>query len=410
MGWTADPNGTKVAGMPHSKDPLGFATRSIHIPTTETQVPSVPVAPPLVQSTSFAMPSMHDMDRILDAGESGFLYSRLANPTVQSLEVALADLEGAEAAMAFGSGMAAIHAAATGLLSAGDHVIAPSSVYGGTYALFAQILPRFGIETSFVDNQDLEAWRAAIRPTTKVLWAETLANPTLEVADIPGLADVARAAKAHLVVDSTFTTPYLSQPLTQGADVVVHSASKYMGGHGDLLGGVVLTDAALMNEIRPHAIEVGGGMAPFVAWLVLRGLKTLSLRMDRHCASAMLVANDLTQVESVTRVLYPGLESHADHRRAQECLHHGYGGIVSFEMKGGLQDAIAAMDRLKIFLRAGSLGDAHSLALLPAATSHRKLTPKARAEAGIPDGLIRLSIGLEDPQDLISDLRSALTQ
>ncbi len=395
--------------MPHSKDRLGFATRSIHIPKTEVEVPSAPVAPSLVLSTSFAVQNMHDMDRMLDGDESGFMYSRRANPTVQYLEAALAGLEGAQEAMAFGSGMAAIHAAATGLLSAGDHVIAPNSVYGGTYALLAQILPRFGIETSFVDNRDLGAWRAAIRPTTKLLWAETVANPTLAVADIPGLSEVAKEAKAHLVIDSTFATPYLSQPLAQGADVVVHSASKYMGGHGDLLGGVVLTNAELMNKIRPDAVEVGGGMAPFVAWLVLRGLKTLSLRMDRHCATAMLIANDLTQIESVERVLYPGLESHPDHRRAQECLRHGYGGIVSFEVKGGLQGATKVLDGLKIFLRAGSLGDAHSLALLPAAASHRKLSPEARAKAGIPDGLIRLSVGLEDPQDLISDLRSALS-
>lgn len=394
--------------MTSRKTPLGFATRSIHIPFSPPAVESQPVATPLVQTSSFAVASMHDMDRMLGEGESGHVYSRLSNPTVEALEGAVAALEGAERAMAFGSGMAAIHAAATGLLRAGDHVVAPTSVYGGTYVLLAEILPRFGIETTFVDNGDLEAWRSALRPQTKVLWCETIANPTLEVADIAALALIADEAGAHLVVDSTFTTPYLARPLELGAHVVVHSASKYLGGHGDLLGGLVLTDAARMGQIRPHAVEVGGVMAPFVAWLVLRGLKTLAIRMDRHCSSAMLVARALQDNEAVQTVLYPGLESHKDHPRATEVLHHGFGGIVSIEVRGGLPAAKRAMDRLQIFLRAGSLGDAHSLALLPALTSHRKLSPEARKRAGLADGLIRLSIGLEDPQDLIRDLQSAL--
>jgi len=366
------------------------------------------VAPPLVQTSSFAVGSMEDMDRLFEPGESGYVYSRLANPTVAALEAAVADLEGAEQGMAFTSGMAAVHAAATGLLSAGDHVVAPASVYGGSYALFAQILPRFGIETTFVQNRDLDAWQAALRDTTRVLWAETLSNPTLEVVDLRALAELAHKNNARLVVDSTFATPYLNRPLELGADVVVHSASKYLGGHGDLLGGLILSDASAMNEIRPHAVEVGGGMAPFVAWLVLRGLKTLSLRMQRHCSSALQIARALQDHDQVTRVFYPGLAGHPDHARAAAVLEHGFGGMVSIEVQGGLPQAKSVMDKLQIFLRAGSLGDAHSLALLPALTSHRKLGPEALAKAGISDGLIRLSVGLEDPEDLIEDLREAL--
>lgn len=342
-------------------------------------------------------------------GASGHVYSRLSNPTVATLEAAVADLEGAEAGLAFTSGMAAIHAALTGLLSAGDHVVAPRSVYGGTWVLLSEVLARFGVETTFVDNRDLDAWRAALRPNTRVVWAETIANPTLEVADLATLAALAHAGGALLVVDATFTTPYLCQPLALGADVAVHSASKYLGGHGDLLGGLILTSDALMRRIRPSAVEVGGVMAPFVAWLILRGLKTLGLRMERHTASALQVARALAEHPRVRRVLYPGLPGHPDHALAQRVLRRGFGGMVSIEVDGDLVAAKAVMNRLQLFLRAGSLGDAHSLALLPAATSHRKLSPPARAAAGISDGLIRLSVGLEDAEDLVQDLLQALS-
>lgn len=391
------------------RDDRGFSTRAIHAHPPRTRIESAPVAPTLVQTSSFAIPDMDAMDTILDGDEPGYVYSRLGNPTVAMLETTVADLEGGAQGLAFGSGMAAIHAVATGLVQAGDHVIAPASVYGGTYALLAQILPRFGVETSFVDNRDLDAWRAAVRPSTRMIWAETLSNPTLMVADLPAIAEIAKAAGASLVVDATFTTPYLSRPLAQGADVVVHSASKYLGGHGDLLGGIAVAGADHMSRIRPSAIETGGAMAPFVAWLILRGLKTLSLRMDRHGASALAVAEALEAMPEVLRVNYPGLTGHPDHARAKATLPKGQGGVLSFEVDGGLEAARAAMDKMQLFLRAGSLGDAHSLCLLPATTSHRKLGPEGRAKAGISDGLIRLSIGLEEPEDLIADLRQALS-
>lgn len=395
--------------MTASDDELGFATRAIHRPEPDPEVRTAPVAPSMVLSTSFAMPDVDSLEEILGRGASGYMYSRLSNPTVDTLERAVADLEGGEAAMAFTSGMAAIHGIATGLLSAGDHVVAPASVYGGTWAMLAQILPRFGVETTFVDNRDLDAWQAALRPNTKVVWAETITNPTLEVADLAAIARMTRAHGARLVVDATFATPYLSRPLALGADVVVHSASKYLGGHGDLLGGLFVTSKAILREVRSHCVEVGGTMAPFVAWLVLRGIKTLGLRVDRHCASALEVARFLDAHPRVRRTLYPGLPQHPDHEAAQERLRGRYGGMVSFEVDGDQAAAERVMDRLTLFLRAGSLGDCHSLAQLPAATSHRKLGPEARARAGIPDGLIRLSVGLEDPEDLCRDLDRALS-
>lgn len=395
--------------MSASGPKLGFSTRSIHLHPPAPAVASAPVAPPLYQTSSFAVEDMEDMDRMLLEGASGHVYSRLSNPTVATLEAAVAELEGAEAGLAFTSGMAAIHAALCGLLSAGDHVVAPRSVYGGTWVLLTEVLARFGVETTFVDNRDLDAWRAALRPNTRVVWAETIANPTLEVADLAALAALAHEGGALLVVDATFTTPYLCQPLALGADVAVHSASKYLGGHGDLLGGLILTSDALMRRIRPSAVEVGGIMAPFVAWLILRGLKTLGLRMERHTASALQVARALAEHPRVRRVLYPGLPGHPDHALAQRVLRRGFGGMVSIEVDGDLVAAKAVMNRLQLFLRAGSLGDAHSLALLPAATSHRKLSPAARAAAGISDGLIRLSVGLEDAEDLVQDLLQALS-
>ncbi|MCB9648982.1 MAG: aminotransferase class I/II-fold pyridoxal phosphate-dependent enzyme [Deltaproteobacteria bacterium] len=388
---------------------LGFSTRSIHIRSIPTAVPSTPVAAPIYQTSSFAVGEMDDMDRMLLQGESGHMYSRLSNPTVAALEAAVADLEGTEAGLAFTSGMAAIHAVLTGMLSAGEHAVVPRSVYGGTWALLREVLARFGVETTFVDNRDPVAWRSALRPNTKIVWAETIANPTLEVADIAALAELAHGAGARLVVDATFTTPYLCRPVELGADLVVHSASKYLGGHGDLLGGVLVGPKDLMKRIQHSAVEVGGVMAPFVAWLILRGLKTLGLRMERHTASALSVARALEAHPRVRTVLYPGLPSHPEHVLAQRVLQNGFGGMVSFEVEGGLEAAKAVMNRLQLFLRAGSLGDAHSLALLPAATSHRRLGAEARAAAGIADGLIRLSVGLEDAQDLIHDLEQALS-
>ena len=387
----------------------GFATKTIHLEPRTPAVPSAPLPPPLALTASFSFESFADVEQALGAPFDSFVYSRLKNPTVDMLERAVADLEGAELGLAFASGMAAIHAALVGQLSAGDHAIFPRVVYGGTYALVTRTLPRLGIETSLVDYDDPDAMRAAVRPTTRVVWAETLTNPTVQVADFAFLREFTARAGARLVVDSTFATPWLCRPLEHGADLVIHSASKYLGGHGDLLGGLVVGPNDLVGSIRREAIQIGGAMSPFVAWLVLRGLKTLALRMAQHCTSAKRVAQTLAAHPRVDRVYYPGLSSDAHYDAARTLFDHdAFGAIVSMELRGSIEHTRRRIEALNLFKWAGSLGDTHSLVLLPALGSHRTFSPRARAEAGISEKLVRLSVGLEDVEDLVADLEQAL--
>jgi methionine-gamma-lyase len=384
----------------------GFSTRSVHVHGTETDVETEAIAPPIVQTSSFGFESMESMDRVIGHSKRGHAYSRLTNPTVDLFERATADLEGAEEGVAFASGMAAIHGVLTTVLSAGDHLVAPRSVYGGSHALFTQLLPRFNVKTSFADTGDWTAMAAAITPQTKVLWVESITNPTLEVADLEAASALAKRTGLKLIVDSTLATPALVRPLEWGADVVIHSASKYLGGHGDLIAGVAVGAKDLMRPIRKSLLLAGGNCAPFVAWLVLRGIKTLSLRMERHCANALAVARHLAAHPEVERVRYPGLDAPA----LVDRFLHGHGGaMVSCVLRGGDARAFRALDALRLFKRAGSLGDAHSLALLPSLASHRSLSVAERNDAGIPEGFVRLSIGLEDPEDLIEDLDRGLS-
>ncbi|HVO31973.1 MAG TPA: aminotransferase class I/II-fold pyridoxal phosphate-dependent enzyme, partial [bacterium] len=305
------------------------------------------------------------------------------------------------------SGMAAIHGVLVALLAPGDHVVAPSAAYGSTLGLLKGILARFGVEATFVDSPDPAEWQKAVRPKTRVIYAESLSNPALTVGDIPGLAAVAKKAGASLVVDSTFASPWVLRPLEHGADVVLHSATKYLGGHGDVIGGIAAGNAATMKKVRHVLIDAGGMIDPFAAWLVSRGMQTLALRMERHSASALAVAKALSTEKKIRRVIYPGLESHPQHALAAKLL-RGFGGMVSIDVEGGRAGGMAMMEKLKIFLRAGSLGATHSLASQPSTTSHRQLDAKELAAAGISEGMIRLSIGVEEPDDLIADLRQAL--
>jgi methionine-gamma-lyase len=388
---------------------LGFATRAIQAEPRERPRSGQPLVTPIYQTTSFEFEDTEAMGDALASHDQPFMYSRVSNPTVAAFEEALAALEGGEAAVGFASGMAAVHGAVTALAGAGDHVVAPRSMYGNSYGLLQKVLPHFGIHTTFVENGDLEAIEAAFTPRTRIVYAETIANPALLVADLPRLAELAHRRGARLVVDSTFASPYLSRPLEHGADLVIHSASKYLGGHGDLIAGAVVGEHALMRRVRQMAIDLGGIMAPFVAWLILRGLKTLALRMERHVASATAVARFLDGRAELTRVLYPGLPSHPDHALATRLLPRGAGGMVGLELEGGRAAGLRFMDRLRLFRLAGSLGDAHSLALQPATTSHRQLGPEGLRAAGISEGFVRLSIGLEDPEDLVADLEQALS-
>ncbi|MEW5791885.1 MAG: O-succinylhomoserine sulfhydrylase [Pseudomonadota bacterium] len=341
------------------------------------------------------------------AGQPGNVYSRYTNPTVRAFEERLAALEGAESCVATGSGMAACLATFMALLKAGDHVVASRAIFGTTVQLLSNILGRFGLETTFVDLTDLDAWRAAIRPNTRMLFLETPSNPMTEIGDLAALAAIAHEAGARLVVDNTFCTPVLQRPLDFGADVVIQSATKYIDGHGRCLGGAVLGSRELMEGPRGFLRTAGPSMSPFNAWVFLKGLETLSLRMARHNASAQALAEWLEAQPQVNRVFYPGLASHPQHALAQR-QQKGPGGILSFDLKGGQPAAWAFLDALRICSLTANLGDAKTTVTHAASTTHSRVSPEARAVAGITDGLVRISVGLEDVEDLRQDLARGL--
>ncbi len=389
-----------------------FNTRVVHAGERAARDDYTPVATPIHPSVGYLYDSMDDLDAVFAGTRPGYVYPRYGSPTVAAFEDAMADLEGGQAALAFGSGMAAIHAAllAAGV-EAGRSVVAAPDLYGATYTLLERLLTRLGVTVHFVDVADLEAVKAAlnqVRPA--VLLAETVSNPLLKVADIPALADLAHRYGARLLIDNTFASPYLCQPLALGADVTIHSATKYIGGHGDVMAGVVVTSARLRQELFEVNKLVGGCLGPFEAWLALRGVKTLALRMRQHCAGAAQVAERLTRHPRVARVNYPGLTSHPQHPLAARLFEgRGFGGMLSFEIAGADQAAaFHFMEGLELCLPATTLGDVYSLVLHPATTSHRGLSPEARAQVGISQGLVRLSVGVEDPADIIADLEKAL--
>jgi cystathionine gamma-synthase/methionine-gamma-lyase len=355
---------------------------------------------------------MEDLDAVFAGTRQGYVYARYGNPTVTALEQAVAVLEEGESALAFASGMAAVHAT---LLAEGARaesaVVAAHDIYGATYALLDQLLRSQGVTVRFVDAADVQAVEAAcaeLRPVALVV--ETISNPLLKVADLPALADVAHQHGSTLLVDNTFATPCLVQPLRSGADVVVHSATKYLGGHGDVLGGIVVTSDARRAELFELLKVTGGNLGPQEAWLVLRGLKTLALRMRQHSENARAVAHWLEAHPRVSRVLYPGLPSHPQHALAQRLFGgRGYGGMVSFELAGaGQREVFRFFESLRLCLPATTLGDVYTLVLYPAHSSHRALSAEQRARVGIGDGLVRMSVGIEAVEDIIADLEQAL--
>lgn len=390
------------------RKPLSLATRAIHSGYDPMRYEGA-LSTPVFLTSTFAFPSAASGGRRFAGDEDGYIYTRLGNPTSRVLEDRLADLEGAEAGLATASGMGAIASLVWGLTEAGDEIVADTTLYGGTFALFHGGLRRFGVNVRFVDMTDPAALASALTPRTKLVFLETPANPNMRIVDIAAVARVARDCGAPLVVDNTYCTPALQRPIELGADYVVHSATKYLGGHGDLIAGVLVGPKEGIDRARLAGLKelTGAVISPLVAFLVLRGIKTLDLRMRRHSENAMTLAGRLASHPAVGRVFYPGLTGSPYHQLARRQM-SAFGGMIAFDMKGGMEAGIRFLDNLHLVLRAVSLGDTETLAEHPASMTHTAYSPEERAAHGISDGLVRLSVGIEDPDDLWNDLEQAL--
>ena len=393
-----------------SGDQSGFSTRAIHFAYEPSEHEGA-LTPPLHLSSTFAFENVEQGAAIFAGTAPGYFYSRIANPTLDLLEKRCASLEGAEAGLALASGMGAITSVLWTLLAPGDELVTDKTLYGCTFAFMRHGLTKFGITVTHIDMTDLDAVKAAISSKTKVVYFETPANPNMRLVDIAAVSKLAKVHGAKVIVDNTYSTPVLTRPIELGADIVVHSATKYMGGHGDLVGGIAVGRAEDITQIRLIGMKdmTGAVMAPFNALLVLRGLKTLKLRVKQHCANAMEVARMLESHPAVKAVYYPGLTSFPQHELAMRQM-PGFGGMIAFELKGGLETSRDMMNRLKLIQRAVSLGDAETLIQHPASMTHSAYTPEERAAHGISEGLIRLSVGLEDAEDIINDLKQALIE
>jgi cystathionine gamma-synthase len=377
--------------------PYGFDTRAIHAGQQADQATGA-VSVPIYQTSTYKQDGVGGL-------RGGYEYSRTANPTRTALEECLAALEGGAHGLAFPSGMSAEDCLLRAVLAPGDHVLVPDDAYGGTFRLFAKVLARWGLTYTAVHLADLAAVRAALRPATRMIWCETPTNPLLAIADISALAAIAREQTALLVVDNTFASPYLQQPLSLGADVIVHSTTKYLSGHSDVIGGaLVVSDPALAETLRFHQNSLGVVPGPFDCWLVLRGVKTLGVRMDRHCANAERVVEMLTAHPAVDRVLYPGLPDHPGYEVAAKQM-RGFGGMVSFTLRGGEAAALRVCERARVFTLAESLGGVESLIEHPGRMTHASV---AGSSLEVPADLVRLSVGIETVDDLLADLRQAL--
>jgi O-acetylhomoserine (thiol)-lyase len=425
--------------MPGYLDP-GFDTLALHAgaapdPTTGAR------AVPIHLSTSFVFESSEQAASLFNLERAGHVYSRISNPTNAVLEQRISALEGGIGAIATASGQAALHLAVATLLDAGSHIVASSAIYGGSHNLLHYTLRRFGIETTFVAPGDLDAWRAALRPNTRLLFGETVGNPGLDVLDIAAVADIAHSAGVPLLVDSTLTSPWLIKPFEHGADLIYHSATKFLSGHGTVIGGLVVdggsfdweasgrfpqlsqpyagfhnmvfteestVGAFLLRARREGLRDFGACMSPHTAWLILQGMETLPLRMARHMSNTEKVVEFLHAHPLVTRVGHPMLPEHPSHALAQRLLPRGAGSVFSFDLKGSRKQGAAFVDALKVFSHLANVGDCRSLVIHPASTTHFRMDDAALAGAGIAQGTIRLSIGLEDPADLIEDLKRAL--
>ncbi len=363
---------------------------------------------PIFATSSYVFSSALEAAERFTGKQAGNIYSRFTNPTVNAFQERLALLEQGERCLAFASGMAAIMAVGMGLLKAGDHVVSSRSVFGNTVLLFQNYFAKFGVDVTFVDLIDLQQWREAIRPDTRFLFLETPSNPLIEIADIQALAEIAHERECLLIVDNVFCTPALQKPLELGANIVIHSATKYLDGHGRCVGGAVIaSDELIEHSIYPYLRTGGAALSPFNAWVFLSGLETLAIRMQAHCASALQLAQWLEQQPAVSRVHYPGLQSHAQHRLAKR-QQSGFGGVVSFDLAGGREQAWKLIDATRMLSITANLGDVKSTITHPATTTHGRLTPEAREAAGIGDGLVRISVGLEGIEDIKNDLLPGL--
>jgi len=384
----------------------GFDTRAVRAGQHRTNEGEN--SEPIFATSSYVFNSAAEAAARFSGEKPGNIYSRFTNPTVRTFEERLAALEGGERCVATGSGMAAILSACLALLKSGDHIVSSRNIFGPTVLLFNNYLGKFGIETSYVSLSDYGAWEKAIKPNTKLLFVETPSNPLTEVADIARIARIAHAKGCLLVVDNVFCTPVLQQPLKLGADLVVHSATKYIDGQGRCIGGAVVGNKELVGEkVYGFMRTCGPSLSPFNAWVFLKGLETLGLRMKAHCANALALAQWLEKHKRVKRVYYPGLASHPQHELAKQ-QQSGFGGMVSFEVEGGKEAAWRVIDNTRVISITANLGDAKSTITHPATTTHGRITPEQRAEAGIGDGLIRISVGLEDVEDLKKDLARGL--
>ncbi|MDA9064051.1 O-acetylhomoserine aminocarboxypropyltransferase [Pseudomonadales bacterium] len=423
-----------------SKPPFEFDTLALHAgqrPDAETGARATPI----YQSASFVFESAEAAAGLFNLERTGHVYSRLSNPTNAVLEERIAVLDQGVGAIAVASGQAAMHLAVATLMGAGDHIVASRSLYGGTHNLLSYTLPRFGIETTFVDPRDPAAFASAIQDNTKLVFGEVVGNPGMEVLDIPAIAEVAHAAGIPVMIDATFTTPYLCRPIELGADLVMHSATKFLSGHGIVIGGLLVDGgvfdwaasgrfptlsepfdgfhhlnfaeefgpAAFIARARREGLrDFGACMAPTTAFHILQGVETLSLRMARHMENAEQIAKFLSEQAGVLSVLHPCLPSHPDYELAKKLLPRGAGAVMSFEIAGGREAGVRFIEGLKIFSHLANVGDAKSLVIHPASTTHHRMDAEALVAAGISEGMIRLSIGLEDAADLIKDLKAGL--
>ncbi|WP_120502173.1 O-succinylhomoserine sulfhydrylase [Roseovarius sp. EL26] len=384
-------------------------TKLVHAGSRRSQYNEVSEAIFLTQG--FVYDTAEDAEaRFLNSGPDEFIYARYGNPTVAMFEERIAALEGTEDAFATASGMAAVSGALTAMLRSGDHVVAARALFGSCLYVLEEILTRFGVEVSFVDGTDLAQWEAAIRPDTKLVFFESVANPTLEIVDIRAVSELAHAVGAQVVIDNVFATPVFSRAVEQGADVVIYSATKHIDGQGRALGGVILgTREFIRGTIEPYMKHTGGSMSPFTAWIMLKGMETIDLRVRAQATTALAIAEAVQGHDKLQRAIYPGHPSHAQHDLVIEQMTKG-GTVVSLDLKGGQEAAFRFLNALEIVVISNNLGDAKSIATHPATTTHQRLSDEQKASLGITPGLIRMSVGIEDTDDLIKDILNALSK
>ena len=386
----------------------GFSTKAVH--AGEKRDPSTgAVVTPIYETSVFAFSRTKELIDVMSGKKGGYIYTRYGNPTVRTVERKMVELEGAEDVAVFSSGMAAIATTIFTLVSSGDHVVSTRDLYGGTLAFFKEVLPKFGVEASLVEATDFDEMKSAIQENTKVIYAETPTNPTLKLVDVSKVAKLGKKKGITVVVDSTFASPYNLKPIQFGVDVVIHSATKYLGGHNDVTAGMVGGSENFVQKLKEMRKHFGGTLDPLAAWLLLRGLKTLGLRMERHNSNGVRVAKYLEKHPKVKRVYYPGLPSHPQYSIAKRQM-KGFGGVVSFEIDGDFEETMKCVDNLKLCYLAASLGGAETLATQPVACSHYFVSAEDRKKAGITDQLVRLALGIEDPEDIIADLEQAFNK